>query len=72
MSEFIEQRFYLNEEKEGNRIYLTNLDTFLPQASLTVGHQISFEGNHYKIKKVRFEKDDSGNDKAAIIILKEL
>jgi hypothetical protein len=63
MSEFIEQRFYLNEEKEGNRIYLTNLDTFLPQASLTVGHQISFEG---------FEKDDSGNDKAAIIILKEL
>ena len=69
---FLEQQFYLKEGKDKNRVYLTNPNAFLPQASLTEGNKINFEDNHYKFEKVRIEKDDDGIEKAALIILAEL
>jgi len=68
--EFLEQYFYLNEEKEENKItFIPN--GFLPQASLTEGASFTFEGNYYEVVKIAFLEDESGNKTGVKIILQE-
>ena len=69
MNNDIEQKIFLGEEKEENRL---NLGYYWPPPpqGLYKGLGVNFQGNHYKVKEWRFEKNDAGNE-IAIIILEE-
>ena len=69
MDNEIEQKIYLNEVKEENRL---NFGYYWPPPpqGLYKGLAVKFEGNHYTVKEWKFEKNDAGNE-VAIIILEE-